>query len=377
MCCKSPSSHEIIADADKNLGDNQKVKVNLSRNRTAKNDQKDSKLLSIFPTPCSNKTSGLTGFVIEAEAKSNIRELPSKRLRTRSPRKGEVDRAAVDVHVVKKKSRSNQLKIDSNDGGLLKQRNKDKNSLNVNQSDHENLNVYVKKLENVNETNVPLLNSLQDQKQDLPGSRQEIESNVQNNSIENVAILDDLDYFAQYLKNFDTMESTLDPLDSEDCCFLCKDGGDLIECDHNYHKNHKKGKNEDAYRIHNCKKVYHEYCLSFPVEGDAWTCPRHYCTVCFRYDEKLSFYVCKFCPITVCAECTKVLCEVHGYQRYKEEKVPKSVEFPSQIVSSARFITCHNCLDMIHRGVTSGKLPPSFAVGPTEVLTSVEFHKYI
>ncbi|XP_055959567.1 uncharacterized protein At5g08430 isoform X2 [Mercurialis annua] len=69
----------------------------------------------------------------------------------------------------------------------------------------------------------------------------------------------------------------------EDWCFVCKDGGDLILCEHRH-----------------CLKVYHPTCVdSFVTSGESWTCDRHSCLQC----RKSSKFYCYSCPNAVCAEC--------------------------------------------------------------------------
>jgi hypothetical protein len=81
---------------------------------------------------------------------------------------------------------------------------------------------------------------------------------------------------------------------TDDVCFLCKDGGDLIECDD------LRSKHCDSRK--RCKKVYHSYCLAYVVEDDGrdWRCPRHFCDYCGTINLK---YVCKFCPMSICKSC--------------------------------------------------------------------------
>ncbi|XP_050378080.1 uncharacterized protein At5g08430 [Argentina anserina] len=75
--------------------------------------------------------------------------------------------------------------------------------------------------------------------------------------------------------------------ESEDWCFLCKDGGDLLVCDYK-----------------DCLKVYHPGCVgkkrNFMNTGRHWTCGRHSCSMCCRTP---SFY-CLCCPnASICKDC--------------------------------------------------------------------------
>ncbi|XP_039036545.1 zinc finger CCCH domain-containing protein 19-like, partial [Hibiscus syriacus] len=76
--------------------------------------------------------------------------------------------------------------------------------------------------------------------------------------------------------------------EAEDWCFVCKDGGKLLLCDH-------KG----------CGKVYHPTCVGkrnsvLKSEGH-WTCPRHSCAECGGPP----WYFCLMCPDSVCRLCVK------------------------------------------------------------------------
>jgi hypothetical protein len=86
-----------------------------------------------------------------------------------------------------------------------------------------------------------------------------------------------------------------DEIPTDDVCFLCKDGGDLIECDW------KCPAAKDGER---CLKVYHTYCLDFEVSDEKWCCPRHFCDMCGSQTLK---YICKYCPVSICANCPENL----------------------------------------------------------------------
>ena len=116
-------------------------------------------------------------------------------------------------------------------------------------------------------------------------------------------------YFGQYVQLYDasvsnqqslnTNTTTADTTTTEDSCFLCKDGGELIECD--YQKNEKQ-----QHHSCRCRKVYHQDCLDYlvPENYKRWICPRHFCDGCGSEELK---YACKYCPLSICESCPETI----------------------------------------------------------------------
>ncbi|CAO2827370.1 unnamed protein product [Amaranthus hypochondriacus] len=86
----------------------------------------------------------------------------------------------------------------------------------------------------------------------------------------------------------DTEEQIKDVEGSEDYCFVCKDGGLLMVCDHK-----------------DCNKAYHPRCVgqeeSTEDIEEKWICGWHSCLIC----HKSSRYQCFCCPNAVCLSCYK------------------------------------------------------------------------
>jgi hypothetical protein len=118
---------------------------------------------------------------------------------------------------------------------------------------------------------------------------------------------DETYYFSQYVAFVDTplsfgsknnlsisnFKSYMNKLNTEDFCFLCKDGGELVECDCNRNDVNK-----------HCRKVYHNYCLGFEVHNNSeFKCARHYCAFCGDDSKAKLIYYCKYCPNSFCRDC--------------------------------------------------------------------------
>ena len=148
-------------------------------------------------------------------------------------------------------------------------------------------------------------------------------------------------YFASYVNYVDdfydndkghTKTGSTTIFNTEDVCFLCKDGGDLMECDYARCKNKANCK---------CLKVYHDYCLAYAVpDGKIWFCPRHYCDNCASRSVK---YVCKYCPVSVCIDCPNDMVKNYNISRYVSLETPKQGwEFGPDVQQ----IVCQTCLAM-------------------------------
>ncbi len=165
------------------------------------------------------------------------------------------------------------------------------------------------------------------------------------------AFLDETYYFAQYVKVYDTIDPYFKLLDNntEEVCYLCKDGGELVECDYKYSKEkHICGKKQ------RCKKVYHPYCLSYDIPADEdWCCPRHFCDVCGSKELK---YVCNFCPISICANCPEAFVNKFGLKKYIQLS---SKDSPHKDETT---IICQNCIDMCEKSKKRNELPPDYEV---------------
>lgn len=157
-------------------------------------------------------------------------------------------------------------------------------------------------------------------------------------------------YFAQYVLYVDSIYDNAakkclfksdDMFHTDDACFLCKDGGDLIECDWKRSFGSKRGSCR-------CRKVYHEYCLAYAVpDGKTWICPRHYCDGCAS--QSLA-YMCKYCPISVCSTCLPSLAKTYGNNEYASLPTPP---YGWEDSSNIQVIVCYTCLRMFDKCLAS------------------------
>ena len=163
--------------------------------------------------------------------------------------------------------------------------------------------------------------------------------------------LDETYYFAQYVKVSDSIDPYFKLLDNntEEVCYLCKDGGELVECDYKYSKEvHVCGKKQ------RCKKVYHPYCLAYNIPADEeWCCPRHFCDLCGCRELK---YVCAFCPISICANCPEAFVNQFGLKKYVHLSTKES---PNKDEIS---IICQHCIEMCGKSMKRNELPADYDV---------------
>jgi hypothetical protein len=96
---------------------------------------------------------------------------------------------------------------------------------------------------------------------------------------------------------------------TEDVCFLCKDGGNLVGCDY---CSPSAASSQSIEPNQRCSKVYHQDCLGFKIPRGVnyWCCPKHFCSSCGG--KELQF-MCLFCPISLCKECPSKLPQKVSY----------------------------------------------------------------
>jgi len=156
-------------------------------------------------------------------------------------------------------------------------------------------------------------------------------------------------YFSQYVQYVDHItadenefEWAHSPLGfhTDEVCFLCKDGGELVECDHaRAGCNAKSFQGKPVAVAAKCRKVYHEYCLAYsvPDDGTQWHCPRHYCDGCGSANLA---HICKYCPISFCADCLDTQCTMKSYSQLAAPK------YGWEFNQKAQSICCGTCVRM-------------------------------
>ncbi|TYZ67717.1 hypothetical protein PybrP1_002184 [[Pythium] brassicae (nom. inval.)] len=143
--------------------------------------------------------------------------------------------------------------------------------------------------------------------------------------------MEPVDYAANYFQFLIQREFAKLPGgdESEDVCFCCKDGGELVECDW--------PGSEFSYA--RCPKVYHEECLGYKVPEDfEWKCPRHRCQACGI----IAMYSCRFCVTSYCSA-------------HVPEDV-KKIGPALHDIPEATYVICSACEQHAQRAVKSGKL---------------------
>ncbi|CEG46066.1 set domain [Plasmopara halstedii] len=144
--------------------------------------------------------------------------------------------------------------------------------------------------------------------------------------------MEPIDYAVMYFKFLLKREMKAQFVESEDVCFCCKDGGDVIECDW-------KGMNGAFAR---CPKVYHEECLGYEVpDGKTWVCPRHRCQDCGI----IAQYSCRFCVTSYC-----------------EEHLSKEVQMLGTATSdipTSTYIMCIRCNNQARDALRQKKIVPN------------------
>jgi len=153
--------------------------------------------------------------------------------------------------------------------------------------------------------------------------------------------------------------------DTEDACFLCKDGGDLIECDW---CPRECGVSKNA---HPCKKVYHTYCLGYDIPDDVdYSCMRHLCDCCGTIGR--TTFLCRYCPVSVCDVCASIKGKVVGklgmtrYLLLDEDKHPISKFEALSLAGKVKQIACGVCMEMIDKSIRdtgSNPLPADLVQG--------------
>lgn len=172
-------------------------------------------------------------------------------------------------------------------------------------------------------------------------------------------------FFAEYVKHLEaTYKSRKNAkIESEDSCYLCKDGGDLVECDW---KNPAASTSREC-RPH-CKKVYHTYCMGGDPGEKELICMRHLCDTCGS-GGAIEF-ICRYCPLTFCRKCSLkeglifARIKKKRYLLLNEAKHPRGkFEFHSDLDEPVKQIACGNCVEHIEAALSSQFPNIKFPIG--------------
>jgi hypothetical protein len=102
--------------------------------------------------------------------------------------------------------------------------------------------------------------------------------------------------------------------ESEDYCFYCGLGGQLLICD-----------------VRRCGKVYHALCLGYePDAASVFHCPRHFCCVCGTKDRQVQ--ASSDIQLVQCSSCPTAYCPTHAPE---VQTAAKALHYKATFVSSS------------------------------------------
>lgn len=121
---------------------------------------------------------------------------------------------------------------------------------------------------------------------------------------------------------------------SDDECFVCRDGGVVVECDF------KHGSER-------CTKVYHQECLGYEVaDGVRWRCLRHLCRDC----GSAAVAYCRYCSTSYCDACMLKSTDVAGLLESPAAR-------PRDVPPLNLMIMCTTCAYLLENAISAGRLP--------------------
>lgn len=102
--------------------------------------------------------------------------------------------------------------------------------------------------------------------------------------------------------------------ESEDYCFYCGLGGQLLICD-----------------VRRCGKVYHALCLGYePDAASVFHCPRHFCCICGTKDRQVQ--ASSDIQLVQCSSCPTAYCPTHAPEM---QSAAKALHYKATFVSSS------------------------------------------